>query len=105
MPINRHLKQRFTDRVTINRTSSYDGWNPPVQTAVPKVKAFVEEGVRHVWTVDGEEKVSVARVFLDSTELIDTDDTITLPNGNTYPIVLISRPRTISGPGHIEVTL
>ena len=80
------------DSVTIEPYTGADGYGAPTFGSAISYKARIEWGPKNVLDAQGQEVVSKARVFIATSNAIDTRSRITLPAGRgpvTPPIMMV----------------
>lgn len=92
------LRRLLTDTVTVARRASIDKYGQPTfDTAGAKTyRAYVQASVRLIRTSDGQEKVSSATVYVDTTDLFTPEDRLTIASSGASPVML--RVDQVGGP-------
>lgn len=94
--------------VTVEAYASQDRYGKPAYGAAASYKAMVEQKVRQVRNLAGEEAVSTTTVYLDAVAAITPRDRVTLPaafSPRTPPIINVSRFSDENGLHHTELYL
>ena len=84
------LQEFLTQTVTHAAATGHDGYGDPTYApAVPRL-AYIEYTVRRMLNAYGEEIISRAQVFLETTPPVAIQDRLILPDGTSQKLQLVS---------------
>ena len=92
--------------ITVTPYSSQNRYGEPTYGAAQSYKALVQQKVRQVRDLAGEERVSMVTVYVNTTAAITPRDKLTLPSGftpQTPPIIQVARQSDEVGLHHCVI--
>lgn len=84
------LRALMPHTITLRPWAGQNEFGEPTFGAPVTIQARVEQAVRLVRAVDGQERVSMVTIYLASPTTIDPRSQITLPDGSAPPIMAIT---------------
>jgi hypothetical protein len=87
MAIDSSLQALCPNTITISPWSSADGYGKPTYGAAVTHTCLLVRTPKMIRTVTGQEKVSMAQIYLTSAPGTSVKDKVTLPDGTT-PVIL-----------------
>lgn len=106
MGLDGGLLELLTNTVSHAAYVSQDSYGAPTYATPVSRPARVDYTVRRIVNAQGDERVSMARVFLDGAVVIRLRDILTLADGTSPAIQRIASPKDLDGTvHHHEVSL
>ena len=105
MTIVDDLADMMPDTVTLSTVASRDDYGVPTYNTGVEFVARVVRRHRLVRTVDGDEVISTAQVWIAGCPTISPDDQIELSDGSTPPILAVEKFQDENGPSHVKIAL